>query len=114
MNLAEEMKKRNMTEEHLMEYMIFEDECIEKGFTFKDILKVLEGEKMREKKLYVCEVCKTEYENKLACQKCEKNHKYGEKIVWGRHLSIGQDATGYPVTIDVVMSDGKTVRYKKA
>lgn len=69
---------------------------------------------MREKKLYVCEVCKTEYENKIDCQKCEKNHKFGEKIVRGRHLSIKQDAKGYPITIEVVMSDGETVRYRKA
>lgn len=69
---------------------------------------------MKEKKLYVCEVCKTEYESKFACQKCEKNHKFGEKVIRGRHLSIKQDATGYPVTIEVVMTDGETVRYRKA
>ena len=28
-------------------------------------------------------------------------------------LGIGLDAKGYPATIDVVMSDGETVRYKK-
>lgn len=42
MNLAEEMKKRNMTEEHLMEYMLFEDECIKKGFTFKSMIEARE------------------------------------------------------------------------
>lgn len=68
---------------------------------------------MKEKTMYVCEVCRTEYESKLACEKCEKNHKVAKKIVSGRHLSIGQDAKGYPITIDVVMSDGETVRYKK-
>lgn len=44
MNLAEEMKKRNMTEEHLLEYMKFEDECIQKGFTFDSLLKAREKE----------------------------------------------------------------------
>ena len=60
-----EMEKRNMTLEHIMEYMKFEDECIKRGFSFNSLLearkraelkKVLKTEiaKMR---FYKCPVC---------------------------------------------------------
>ena len=60
-----EMEKRNMTLEHVLEYIKFEDECIKKGFTFNSLLEarvrrepkeVLKFEiaKMR---FYKCPVC---------------------------------------------------------
>lgn len=40
--LKDEMAKRNMTAEHIIEYMKFEDECVEKGFTFKSLIEARE------------------------------------------------------------------------
>lgn len=37
-----EMKNRNITQETILEYMQFEDECIKKGFTFKSLLEARE------------------------------------------------------------------------
>lgn len=42
--LNDEMTKRNLTAEHIIEYMKFEDECIEKGFTFKSLIEAREKE----------------------------------------------------------------------
>lgn len=42
MNLKAEMEKRNMTEEHLLEYIKFEDEWIKRGFTLNQVLDSME------------------------------------------------------------------------
>lgn len=39
---VQEMKKRNITIEHIEEYMQFEDECVKNGFTFKSLLEARE------------------------------------------------------------------------
>ena len=36
------MKERNITPENILEYAKFEDECVEKGFTFKSLLEARE------------------------------------------------------------------------
>lgn len=36
------MKERNITSEIIMEYAKFEDECVQKGFTFKSLLEARE------------------------------------------------------------------------
>lgn len=40
--LEYELEKRNMTTEHIREYAKFEDECIQKGFTFDSLLEARE------------------------------------------------------------------------
>lgn len=42
---------------------------------------------MTEKKLYTCDICKTDYADKEKAKQCEKNHKLLEKatIVGSRH-----------------------------
>ena len=62
---------------------------------------------------YICEICGTEYADKEKCRRCEKGHKEPEEIVKAHHRPITMDETGYPKTVDVLMSDKKTVRYKK-
>ena len=62
---------------------------------------------------YQCEVCHTEYAKKEDAVRCEKNHKVPQTIVNARHLPIGQNGTGYPITITVRMSDGQEVTYKR-
>lgn len=41
-NLQEEMKKRNMSENDLMQYIIFEDECIKNGYTVQELCNLME------------------------------------------------------------------------
>lgn len=62
---------------------------------------------------YQCEVCHTEYAKKEDAMHCEKNHKVPQNITSARHLPIGQNGTGYPITITVRMSDGQEVTYKR-
>ena len=80
-----EMEKRNMTLEHIMNYMMFEDECVEHGFTFKSLLearkrvepkKVLEGE-VGKSTYYACRVCGNILNtDKNYCDFC------GQKLDW--------------------------------
>lgn len=62
---------------------------------------------------YICEICGTEYTDKVKCRECEKGHKEPQEFVKAKHLPITMDETGYPETIDVRMSDGKVMKYKK-
>ena len=62
---------------------------------------------------YQCEVCHTEYAAEKAAQECEASHKLPLSIVNVRHLSKGQNGTGYPVSVTVRMSDGQEVIYKR-
>lgn len=62
---------------------------------------------------YRCEVCHTEYAAEKAALDCEKSHKLPQSIVKARHLSMGQNGTGYPVAIIVRMSDGTEQTYKR-
>lgn len=41
-DLESELSKRNLTIDYIREYMEFEDECVEMGFTFKSLLKARE------------------------------------------------------------------------
>lgn len=68
---------------------------------------------MKKVEHYVCEVCGTEYAEKLKCTKCEKNHKKPVSITAARFLPFTTDASGYPLTVNVVMEDGKTITYKR-
>ena len=40
--LESELSKRNLTIDHIREYIKFEDECVEMGFTFKSLLEARE------------------------------------------------------------------------
>lgn len=62
---------------------------------------------------YRCEVCQTEYNDRKQAEACEKSHKQPIEIIRVRHLSMGQNGTGYPITVTIKMSDGKEVVYKR-
>lgn len=62
---------------------------------------------------YRCELCNTEYSDKKKAEACEQNHKKPKKIVSSRYLSKGQDETGYPKSIDVLLADGNTVTFTR-
>lgn len=41
-NLHEEMRKRNMSENDLMQYIVFEDECIKNSYTVQELCNLME------------------------------------------------------------------------
>ena len=50
---------------------------------------------MREKKLYTCEICNTDYSDKGEAIQCEKSHKLLEKAtIVGEYHSVGMVPSG--------------------
>lgn len=68
---------------------------------------------MKEVKHYICEICGKGYKSEDSCRKCEESHIKPLEIVKQKYVSIGNDASGYPVWIEVKMSNGAVVRYKR-
>ena len=62
---------------------------------------------------YVCACCHTMYSDREAALKCELGHKSPVGIEALRYASIANDSTGYPVVVQVKMSDGRSVQYKR-
>lgn len=65
---------------------------------------------MKEKKLYVCELCGTEYADKEKAEACETGHKGKLEIVRAKYKSIGNVPDGYPVKITVAAVNGLEFR----
>ena len=63
--LVQELNKRNITLKTIEEYIKFEDDCVEKGFTFKSLLEA--REKQIAKKVIVRDIGVDTYE----CPSCE-------------------------------------------
>lgn len=68
---------------------------------------------MKEIKCYICEICGTEYKDMMRAQECEENHHKPESIVKTKYLPYSNNKTGMPVSIDVKMSNGKIITYKR-
>ena len=68
---------------------------------------------MKEVRHYVCEICHTEYNNKIDYEKCEKNHKKIKKVIGAKYLSRGQNLKGYPHKITVELEDGSVVDFSR-
>lgn len=68
---------------------------------------------MRKIERYVCEMCGTEYKDKLSAEKCEKCHKNAVAIIRSRYVSQSQNGAGYPVAVEIQMSDGTFQTYKR-
>lgn len=68
---------------------------------------------MKEVKYYICEICGTEYNEKEKCMDCEKGHIKPVSINGARYLSINNNHNGYPVAINVEMSNGEIITYKR-
>lgn len=62
---------------------------------------------------YQCQHCKTQYADRDTALKCELGHKQPVGIKAAHYHSFNNDATGYPITVDVKMKDGSTVRYQR-
>lgn len=68
---------------------------------------------MKKVEKYVCEYCHTEYTDSSKCAECEKNHMVISRIVSARYLSRSMRGTGDPVSIEVEMSNGQKLIYKR-
>lgn len=69
---------------------------------------------MKEKKLYTCEICHTDYADKRKCAECEKSHKTKLEIKSlnkFKPFSIYSD--GFPNSITVISADGKEYTYHR-
>lgn len=69
---------------------------------------------MKEKVLFECELCHTQYAAKIDAQSCENNHKRIISVASERFLSEKQDNSGYPIDVMLVMSNGQTIKYRRA
>jgi len=67
---------------------------------------------MKEKRLFVCELCNTEYADKKKAKFCEDSHKTKFKIKNMRHVAMNNNRTGFPVTVTLEAEDGSIKTYK--
>lgn len=88
--LESELSKRNLTVDHIREYIQFEDECVKQGFTFDSLLEargkqikkkpVVEENEMFHTKYYRCSICGGNIRiHKLLLKYCRT---CGQKIDW--------------------------------
>ena len=88
--LESELSKRNLTVDHIREYIQFEDECVEMGFTFDSLLEargkqikkkpVVEENEMFHTKYYHCPICGGNIRiHKLLLKYCRT---CGQRIGW--------------------------------
>lgn len=70
---------------------------------------------MTEKKLYTCDICHTDYNDKERARQCEKNHKLLEKAtIVGEYKPDSMMPTGVPYKIRVKFpGTNEWVEYKK-
>ncbi|MBP3772441.1 MAG: hypothetical protein J6I53_07110 [Treponema sp.] len=67
---------------------------------------------MKKVELYVCEVCGTQYKEKIKCSECEKSHVLPTQIIGWKYMPKTFNG-GYPIRITVRMADGKDITYKR-
>lgn len=63
---------------------------------------------MKEKRVYICELCDSEYHSESEAIKCEKSH-VGIKNIGGVSYASGSK---YPARIKVTFDDNKSVTYR--
>ncbi len=70
---------------------------------------------MREKKLYTCEICNTDYSDKEKAKKCEKGHKLLEKAtIVGEYKPVTMVPKGEPHKIRVKFpGTDKFIEYRR-
>lgn len=67
---------------------------------------------MKEKKLYTCEICHTDYAEKSRCAECEKSHKTKLEIKsLGEFKPFNTYHDGFPSSITVVAANGDEHTY---
>lgn len=68
---------------------------------------------MIERKLYTCEICKTDYENVKDCIACEANHKTRLHIDSLVFKPYKPNTDGFPTKIVVAADDGTVASYHR-
>lgn len=69
---------------------------------------------MKEKKLYTCEICHTDYAEKSRCAECEKSHKTKLAIKYlGKFKPFSVYYDGFPTAITVVAANGEEYTYHR-
>ena len=68
---------------------------------------------MKEKTLYTCEKCHTDYANKKDAETCEANHSKKLKIITQHCLPYSLDKSGFPIMIEVQDDKGNKAIYKR-
>lgn len=66
---------------------------------------------MKKVEKFCCEFCNKEYRTESDAKRCEENHKTPVEITKVKHRPCDEDHSGYPLQINVKMSDGKTIGY---
>ena len=67
---------------------------------------------MKERKLYVCEICNAEYNAKEKAIACEKSHKKIKEVKATQYVHSSANAKGFPMRISLTMTDGSVATYK--
>ena len=65
---------------------------------------------MKEQKIYICELCNTQYKEKSEAVKCENGHKTPKKILSAKYHA----KCDFPDHIEIEFEDGKCCRYKRS
>ena len=68
---------------------------------------------MKTLNLYQCEFCGTRFNKSFLCANCENSHKKPIGVEAVKYVAIGDDNTGMPVTVKVMMHDGSSATYKR-
>ena len=66
---------------------------------------------MKQKILYTCDICKTDYADEKKARECECGHKTGLKVIDARYKSINAVTHGFPIKITVQSKDGEEMTY---
>lgn len=68
---------------------------------------------MKEKTLYQCEICGTEYAQEDNALKCESSHRAIESVVPKKYRSLKSNPSGYPDRVLVTFDDGEEIEYTR-
>ena len=71
------------------------------------------GVKMKTLSQFQCEICNTVYKSETECRNCEQCHQLPSQILLNKFNSYKNDGN-YPNYIEVQMTDGKTIKYKRS
>lgn len=70
-------------------------------------------EEMKKLEQFQCEFCKTIYNDRLTTANCENSHKKVVSVKKAWYRSFTEDRKGYPLKLEITMSDGETIIYKR-
>ncbi len=68
---------------------------------------------MKQIKLYVCELCGTQFANKADAEKCEKFHRFPKLVTPGSFKPFTMNGDGYPDKVLVNFDDGSQIQYRR-